>query len=116
MNKLLRKEIMKRSRLKHRYNKTRLEADLTAYKKQRNLVVNMNRKSKTEYLKSNSPNDRSSKNFWDFCKPYFTDKGIIIDDKIKLRSGESIIVNDYEIAEKMNDFFINCTDYPASIL
>ena len=89
MNKLLRKEIMKRSRLKHRYNKTSLEADLTAYEKQRNLVVNMNRKSKMEYLKSNSPNDRASKNFWNFCKAYFTDKGIMLSqEKNSLRFPE----------------------------
>ena len=111
MNKPLRKEIMKRSRLKNRYNNTKLEVDLIAYKKQRNLVVNMNRRSKTEYLKNNNPKDKTSRNFWNFCKPYFSDKNIIVDDRIKLRSGDSILINDLEIAQKMNDFFINCTEY-----
>ena len=62
VNKELRKEIMLRTNLKKKANKTKKEEDVRRYKKQRNLIVRMNKKSKREYYKSISPksidNDR----------------------------------------------------------
>ena len=43
---LIRKEIMTRSRFKNKANKRGKEEDLKAYKKQRNLVLTLNRKAK----------------------------------------------------------------------
>ena len=43
---LIKKEIMTRSRLKNKTNKSGKEEDLKAYKKQRNLVLKVNRKAK----------------------------------------------------------------------
>ena len=43
---LIRKEIMTRSRLKNKANNSGKEEDLKAYKKQRNLVLKLNRKAK----------------------------------------------------------------------
>ena len=40
---------MKRSRLKNKANKSQLPADLSKYKKRRNLVVELNKKYKKEY-------------------------------------------------------------------
>ena len=59
----LRKEIMKRSRLKNRYNKTKSTHDFFLYKKQRNKIVNMNRKIKTEYMKKHTPSGNDISNF-----------------------------------------------------
>ena len=41
INKELRKAIMKRSRLKNKANKTKIETDISNFKKRRNLVVNL---------------------------------------------------------------------------
>ena len=43
---------MTRSRLKNKANKSGKEEDLKAYKKQRNLVLKLNRKAKKNFLKS----------------------------------------------------------------
>ena len=74
---LIRKEIMTRSRLKNKANKSGKEKDLKAYKKQRNLVLKLNRKTKKNFLKSCiSTNYKMKKiNFLKFCKLFFTEKG-----------------------------------------
>ena len=64
---------MKRSRLKNKANKSQLPADLSKYKKQRNLVVKLNKKHKKEYFE-NLNVATSSKPFWDKCKPQFSNK------------------------------------------
>ena len=43
---------MKRSRLKDKASKSQLAADLSKYKKQRNLVVKLNKKHKKEYFEN----------------------------------------------------------------
>ena len=45
-NKILRNAIIKRSQLKHKINKTKSTDDLKKYKKQRNLVVKLNKNCK----------------------------------------------------------------------
>ena len=83
---LIRKEIMTRSRLKNKANKSGKEEDLKAYKKQRNLVLKLNRKAKKNFLKSCiSTNDKmKNKNFWKLCKPFFTEKGSQYNQNITL--------------------------------
>ena len=46
VNKMLRKAIMKRSKLKNKANKTKLPVDINNYKKQRNYVANLNKRAK----------------------------------------------------------------------
>ena len=49
INKILQKTIMNRSRLLNRYTKGKTEATRSAYKRQRNICVNLLRKSKKEF-------------------------------------------------------------------
>ena len=51
---------MKRSRLKNKANRSKDPVDIANYKKQRNLVVSLNRQAKSEYFNkvSNSKNSR----------------------------------------------------------
>ena len=44
VNKALRQAIMKRSRFKNKANKTKDPTDITNYKKQRNYVMNLNKR------------------------------------------------------------------------
>ena len=57
---------MTRSRLKNKANKSGKKEDLKAYKKQRNLVLKVNRKANKNFLKSFiSTNDKKkNNNFW----------------------------------------------------
>ena len=64
---------MKRSPLKNKANKSQLSADLSKYKKQRNLVVKLNKKCKKEYFE-NLNVATNSRPFCDKCKPYFANK------------------------------------------
>ena len=60
-----------RSQLKNKANKSQLTADLSKYKKQRNLVVKLNMKHKKEYFE-NLNAVTNSKPSWDKCKPFFS--------------------------------------------
>ena len=50
VDKNLRKAIMKRSKLKNKANRTKPQDGIAKYKKQRNLVVKLNRDSKLRYF------------------------------------------------------------------
>ena len=73
INKILRNAIMKRSQLTNKANKTKSVDDLIKYKKQRNLVVKLNKNCKKEFF-DNLKTKNNSKLFWDKCQPYFSDK------------------------------------------
>ena len=62
---------MKRFKLKYKSNKPKSVDDLIKYKKQRNLVVKLNKNCKKEFF-DNVEIKSNSKLFWDKCKPYFS--------------------------------------------
>ena len=64
---------MKRSRLKNKANKTRKAVGVFNYKKQRNLVVQINNRCKREYFDKLNVKT-ATKRFWNTCKPYFSNK------------------------------------------
>ena len=69
--KTLKHEIMKRSKLKNKANKTKNPSDIKNYKKQRDYVVQLNEKAKLEYF-NNFDSSQGSKPFSVKCKPYFS--------------------------------------------
>ena len=81
---------MKRSRLKNKANKSGKEEDKRLYNIQRNKVSKLNNKLKKTYFKEKLPKGNNVKDFWNYCKPYFTNKSICNDDRI-------IIVENYQI-------------------
>ena len=99
VDKNLREAITKRSQLKNKANRTKKLEDITKYKKQRNLVVKLNRESKTKYF-DNIQTSKNSKSFWDRCKPYFSNKHTHGDSKIILIKIENIIRNKTEVVQK----------------
>ena len=86
----LRKTIRKRSRFKDKANKLKDLFDITNYKKQRNLVVSLNRQAKPEYFNDVSNSD-SSRPFWDIYKRYFSNKHARGESKIMLIENNQII-------------------------
>ena len=108
LNKSLRAAIMKRSRLKNKANKSQLPADLSKYKKQRNLVVTLN-KYKKEYFE-NLNVATNSKPFWDKCKPYFSNKHAKGDSNIMLIEKDEILLKNKKIADVFNSYFDSVTD------
>ena len=51
-----------------------------------------------------------NKNFWRTLKPYFNEKGSG-SNKIVLSGNESVLTNEKEIANTMNNHFINITKH-----
>ena len=94
MTKNLRKEIMKRSKLKNNFNKNRNHENWCKYKTQRNYCVNLLRKSKKQYFSNINVSDvTDSKSFWKSVKPDFSNKGLN-SNKITLVENDAIITND----------------------
>ena len=85
------KAIMKRSRLKNKAKRTKAPVDIVNYKKQRNLVVSLNRQAKCEYFNKVS-NSKSSRPFWETCKPYFSNKHVRGDSKIMLIENDKMLL------------------------
>jgi len=107
MTKELRKEHMKRSRLRNIYLKNRNETNAIAYKRQRNKCVFLLKKVKKTYFGNLKPSKISdNKNFWKTVNPLFSEKGVSI-DKISLAENKEIISDDKHVAEIFNDFFSN---------
>ena len=105
----LRKAIMKRSALKKRANISNNPEMIKLYKKQKNYVVNLHRKVKTCYFQKHMPHSASSKNFWKFCKPFFSNKITNSDDKIILVEKGEVVSKNKEIAIQFNNYFNGIT-------
>ena len=96
-DKNLRKAMMKPSQLKKKANRTKTLEDITKYKKERNLVVKLNRGSKTKYF-DNIQASKNSKPFWDKFKLRFqinmltvTLKSFLLRKKMRLNKRTIII-------------------------
>ena len=98
---MLRQAIMKRSRLKNKANKTKNHLDIRNYKKQRNMVVNLNKEAKPQYF--NNYDSTNTKPFWENCKPYFSNKHSKADTDIILSENGDLIFKNGIIANKLND-------------
>ena len=79
------------------------------YKKQRNYVVNLSRKVKTEYFQKHMLHGASSKNFRKFFKPFFSNKTTNFDDKIILVEKGEVVSKNEEIATHSNNYFNDIT-------
>ena len=110
MNQSLRKAIMLRSRLKNRYNNSRTAEHWEVFHRQRNLCVRLFRKEKRNFYKNLNISDiNDNNNFWKTVEPVLSEKGRS-NSKITLIENDTIISNDKEVAETMNDYFISITD------
>ena len=105
-NQKLRKEIMKRSHLKNVANKSGDVKDKIAYKKQRNLVVKLNREQKKLFFnKIDTENPKQS--LWNVCKPYMgkstsEDQFLLLDP-----DSDTVISDESQIANMFNDYYCN---------
>ena len=118
----LRKAIMKPLLLKNKANKTKQLENITQYMKKRNLVVKLNRESKTQYF-DNIQTYKNSKPFWNKSKPYFSNKhahGVskiilikkerIIGNKNEIVKKETLLVNNDTITETVNNHFLETVE------
>ena len=109
MTKQLRKMIMNRSRSKNNFYKNKTSENWEKYRQLRNECVKLTKKVKKEYFQNLNINLlKDNKTFWKTVRPYISDK---CDKKsrIILVEKNEIISDDKEVAEIMNDYFVNIT-------
>ena len=90
---------MKRSALKGKASRTKQREDIIKYKKQRNLVVRLNRETKLHYF-NNLETSKNSKPLQDKCRPYFSNKHVHGASNKILIEKEEITTNTNKIADK----------------
>ena len=111
MNKDLTKAFMHRSKLKNKFNKNPTEKNRLFYNKQRNFCVSLVKKEKKKYynnLDLKIFND--NKKFWKRIKPLFSEKQKVLQRDIILIDNDKIISDKQEVAEKLNNFFIESVE------
>ena len=83
MNREFQKEIYVRSRLRKKYWVEPSAENKAAYKKQRNKCVKIRRKSIKRYMdKISEKGIETNKSFWNFIKPFMTNKGMIANKEL----------------------------------
>ena len=109
MTKKLLKEVMKRSKLRNKFNRNRNHEYWCNFKLQRNYCVNFLRKKKKQYYENLSvKNAMDSQIFWKSVKPYFNDKGSN-SKQTTLLENDSILTYTRNTAKTMHSLFKNIT-------
>ena len=107
VTKELRKEHMKRSRLKNIYLRNKTDASAKIYKRQRNKCVSLLKKAKKSFFGNLNPSAIcDNKNFWKTVKPLFSEQAVSTDN-LTLIENNVMVNDDTQIAEIFNDNFSN---------
>ena len=92
MTKTLRKAIIKRTKLRNKFNEETNIENWPEYKRQRNLCSNLLKQSNKRHFNSFNVNDvTENKNFWKTIKPFFTEKSKTTNNIISRRFVKSLI-------------------------
>ena len=114
MNSEFQKEIYVRSRLRNNYWVEPSAENKAMYKKQRNKCVKIRRKSIKRYMdKVSEKGMETNKSFWNFIKPFMTNKGMVASNDITLIEGKNVITDEYEISQTFNKHYINIVEKAA---
>ena len=107
MNRILSKEITKRSRLRNKFLKTKSEAGKKRYIKQRNYCMSLLTRTKKEYYGNLDPRKVAhNRTFWNTVKPLLSNKSVE-NEKTVLVEKEEILSKDNSVAKVLNNFFSN---------
>ena len=91
------------------YGKCKMQAKFNARKKQRSKCVKLLRKANAHYYRNLAfRNMTDNRKFWKTIKPLFSDT-IQTPGKIALSEGVELISDDKNVAEKLNNYFVNIT-------
>ena len=110
MTRNLRKEIYTRSRFRNKFCKNPTKENEKLYKKQRIKCVALWRKCIKEYFHNISNNNIvTNKFFWNFIRSFLVNKGSLNSSETMSRKEKKIITDTKEIAQVLNDHYINIT-------
>ena len=109
MTKTLPKAIMKRSKLRNKFNEERNIENWSEYKCQRNLCSNLLKQSKKRHFNNLNVRDvTENKQFWKTIKPFFTEKNKTTNNII-LTENNQTVREDKAICQIFNTYFTNVT-------
>ena len=110
VTKTLRKAIMNRSSLEHKFYKSPTLRNKQAFNKQKNYCNRLYKKERQKFYNNlNLNNITDNKKFWDTIKPFFSEKGGP-KENIVLVQGDKVISDDTQVAQTFNDFFKTTVD------
>ena len=88
-----------------------IQNDFNRYKKQRNRVIQINKRAKRDFFRELDPTKvGNDKVFWKTFKPLLSSNGTNHKSKITLVENAAVLTNDKDISECFNDYFVNITD------
>ena len=116
MTKELRKAIMNKSRLKKKYQDSPSRENFKNWKKTENKCNKLCRKAKKNHFRNITESNLNSNNkFWQFVKPFLTNKGVIGTDFISIKKDNQFIDNEIELVEMFNSHYINVVENMTGI-
>ena len=81
------------------------------FKKQRNLCASLRRKNIKRHFENLTFEDQSgNRSFWKAIKPYLTNNGKVSNDNFILYENSEFISDEKDVAEVLNDFYINIVE------
>ena len=107
MNGKLRKAINYKNMLRRKFEKSKSKAKWEEYRKQRNVVVSLRKKSMSFYLKNKCTVTKDNKKFWSAVKPLISDKCKSGQENIILSENNVILNDPSSVCDVLNDFYNN---------
>jgi hypothetical protein len=107
MNKGLGQEIYKKCMLHNKFLKQKTNKNWEAYRKQRNFVNKLEKKSVQKYFYERCAGGPKSSDFWPTIKPFLSSKGVKTNNSITLSENNEIVNDPKKVSDIFNDFFIN---------
>ena len=107
MNQTLKQAIYKKRMLLNNYNRYKNAKNWEKYRKQRNLVNSIKRKSINKYFLDRCTGGCNNKDFWPTVKPFLTNKGTVIQKDTILCENNTLINSQEDIADIFNKYFVN---------
>ena len=107
MNGELRRAINVKNMLKRKYNKSANNCSWEKYRKQRNIVTKLRKKSIKVYMQKQCADAKNSGGFWKAVKPLISHKNIIKDDNISLYYDGKVVSEPADVCRLFNDYYIN---------
>ena len=116
VNKELRKAIYIRSRLRNKMCQNPISENIYAYKKQRNKCVSLRRQCIKQHLANITKKGiTTNKEFWNFIKPFLTNKGFSKNNDITLKIKKEIITDEKNLADLFDSHYINIVEINSGI-
>ena len=111
VTKELRKAIMKRSRLRTKYNKWKSRENFVAYRLAKKECDVLTENAKFQYFSNVTKNGiMTNKEFWKVMKPALTNKGVISSESIILDEKGELISDESKLVEIFNNHYINIVE------